>query len=66
MNDSSKRLLSLREASERCGLSTSRLRRLAAQGTLRAQKAGAYWVVDEESLRAFMATERKPGRPMRN
>lgn len=55
------RMLSLKEASERSGVSTSRLRRLAAAGTLRAQKAGAYWVVSEAALREFMSLERPRG-----
>ncbi len=55
------RILSLSEAAERSGVSASRLRRLAAAGTLRAQKAGAYWVVSEAALREFMALERPRG-----
>jgi hypothetical protein len=38
----SERMLSLSEAARRSGVSASRLRRLAAAGTLRAQKAGTY------------------------
>jgi excisionase family DNA binding protein len=58
---SRERLLSLREASERCGVSTSRLRRLASRGVLKAQKAGSYWVVSESALAEFKALERPPG-----
>jgi excisionase family DNA binding protein len=54
-------LLSLREASERCHVSTSRLRRLAARGVLRASKVGAYWVVTKEALDEFMELERPRG-----
>lgn len=55
------RMLSLSEAARRSGVSASRLRRLAATGTLRAEKAGAYWVVSEEALEEFMALERPRG-----
>lgn len=54
-------LMSLSEAAERSGVSASRLRRLAAVGTLRAQKVGAYWVVSETALREFMALKRPRG-----
>ena len=54
-------LLSLRQAAQQSGLSTSRLRRLAAKGTLQARKAGAYWVVTSAALKAFMALERPRG-----
>jgi len=54
-------LLSLRQASERCGVSTSRLRRLAASGVLDARKAGSYWVVSESALQQFMRLARPRG-----
>lgn len=54
-------LLSLRQAAARSGVSSSRLRRLAASGTLRARKAGSYWVVSEAALEAFMRLERPRG-----
>lgn len=58
---SDEQLLSLRQASERCGVSTSRLRRLAAAGVLGARKAGSYWVVSERALEQFMLLERPRG-----
>lgn len=58
---SDERLLSLRQAAERSGVSASRLRRLAAQGVLDAQKAGAYWVVSEPALEKFMRLTRPHG-----
>ena len=54
-------MLSLKEASERSGASTSRLRRLAAAGDSACRKAGAYWIVSEAALRDFMALERPRG-----
>jgi hypothetical protein len=54
-------LLSLRQAAARSGISASRLRRLAAIGTLRARKAGTYWVVSEGALAQFMKLERPRG-----
>ena len=56
-------VLSLRQAADRCGVSPSRLRRLAAAGVLKAHKAGAYWVVLERDLSAFMTLDRRRGRP---
>jgi excisionase family DNA binding protein len=55
------KLLSLRQASERCGVSTSRLRRLAATHVLGARKVGAYWVVSESALEEFIRLERPRG-----
>ncbi len=57
----SEALLSLSEASARSGLSTSRLRRLAASGTLRARKAGSYWVVTQGALDELMRMKRPRG-----
>jgi hypothetical protein len=54
-------LLSLRQASEHCGVSTSRLRRLAASGVLDARKAGSYWVVSQSALENFMRLQRPRG-----
>lgn len=54
-------LLSLREAAAQSGVSASRLRRLASSGVLKAQKAGAYWVVSAAALEDFMAVERPRG-----
>jgi len=58
---SERTLLSLREAADRSGVSASRLRRLAANGTLQAAKAGSYWVVTERALDAFIRLERPRG-----
>ena len=57
----SEALLSLSEASRRSGLSASRLRRLAAAGTLTARKAGSFWVVTEAALSDLMQMERPRG-----
>jgi excisionase family DNA binding protein len=54
-------LLSLREAADRSDVSTSRLRRLAKAGTLRAQRVGRDWVVARSDLEAFMRIERPRG-----
>jgi len=57
----SEALLSLSEASVRSGLSTSRLRRLAAADVLHARKAGSYWVVTEAALEDLMRMPRPRG-----
>jgi hypothetical protein len=53
--------MSLREAADRCGISTSRLRRLASRGVLSAQKIGSYWAVSERAMADFEALERPHG-----
>lgn len=53
--------LSLEEAAKKVGISSSRLRRLAANGTLAARKVGFYWVVSARALKVFMALERPRG-----
>jgi len=58
---SDEELLSLAQASRRTGVSTSRLRRLAANSTLRARKAGTYWVVSASALDEFIHLARPRG-----
>lgn len=54
-------LLSVAEAVARYPLSAGRVRSLVAAGTVRGVKFGNSWTVDDESLRAYLATERKRG-----
>jgi len=55
------KLLSTSEAAERLGVSSSRVRRLVADGRLPAVRVGKTWVIREGDLR-FVA-DRRPGWP---
>jgi excisionase family DNA binding protein len=57
------KLLTLTEASDRLGLSTSRLRQFIGEGRLKATLMGKTYVVTEREVARFMALERKQGRP---
>ena len=54
-------LLSVPEAAAQSGLSRSYIRRLVSKGALKGQRVGNSWGVNESSLRAFLAKDRKPG-----
>ena len=54
-------LISLREAAELSGLSTSYLRLLVRQGDIWGVKLGRNWVTTAEAVKEFLATERKRG-----
>lgn len=54
-------LISLREAAELSGLSTSFLRRLVSQGELLGMKVGRNWVTTEQAVREYLARDRRPG-----
>ncbi len=60
--EAAKQFISLSDASKRVGLSSDHLRRLAIDGKLWAVKMGRNWVTTEEALRAYLATNPKPGR----
>lgn len=60
--EAAKQFISLAEASKLVGLSSDHLRRLAIEGKLWAVKMGRNWVTTEASLRAYQATNPKPGR----
>lgn len=55
------RILSLEEASQRSGISSSWLRRLVDDGRLPAKKVGKTWLVLEEDVDALAAQERPRG-----
>ena len=50
--------MSLREAADRSGLSTSHLRLLARTGRLRARKFGRDWFTTHAAVSAYVADER--------
>ena len=56
-------LITVDEAVKRSGLSGVYIRRLARQGRIKGRLMGTTWIIDPESLDAFLESERKPGRP---
>ena len=54
-------LISLADAAKISGLSQGHLRLLAKQGKIEATKIGRDWLTTEEAIRAYMATDRRPG-----
>lgn len=58
-------MLTVTEAADRYPLSGSQIRRLLADGTVKGKKIGPIWTVDERSIEAYLATERRPGPPSR-
>jgi len=57
--------LTTAEAAERLGLSDVRVRQLCNDGRL-GRKIGRDWLISEEELTAFLATNRPAGRPPRD
>lgn len=49
------------EAARRAGLNQRYITQLAKAGKLSGRKIGASWIIYEESLQAFIASQRKPG-----
>jgi hypothetical protein len=56
-----KELISLAQAAKISGLSHGHLRLLAKQGKFWAIKIGRDWLTTEESLQAYLATDRRTG-----
>ena len=54
-------LISLAEAAELSGMSQSHIRLLVRTGKISGKKIGRNWVTTEESLRIYLATDRRPG-----
>ena len=54
-------LISLAEAAELSGMSQSHIRLLVRTGKILGKKIGRNWVTTEESLRNYLATDRRPG-----
>ena len=54
-------LISLAEAAKISGLSHGHLRLLSKQGKIWAVKIGRDWLTTEASIRAYLATDRRPG-----
>ena len=56
-------LISVTEASEISGLTTSYIRRLLRQGRIEGVKIGRNWLTTEGAIRDYLSKERRPGRP---
>ena len=55
--------ISVAEAAQRLGVGVSRVHRRIADGSLRAERLGSQWVIDELSL-LRVAERKEPGRPL--
>ena len=53
--------ISVKEASERYGLSGQRIRQVLATGIVQGRKFGITWAIDVKSLEDYLAKNRKPG-----
>lgn len=56
-------MLTTAEAAAILGISRQRILALIHLGTLKAEKFGRDWQIDEESVTAYQHTARKAGRP---
>lgn len=56
-------LLTVSEASARFDLSGRRIRTLLLTKAVSGSKVATVWLVDEDSLKAYIATRPRPGRP---
>jgi hypothetical protein len=54
-------LISLRDAGELSGLSTSQLRLLVSRGDIWGVKLGRNWVTTAQAVEEYMARDRRPG-----
>jgi excisionase family DNA binding protein len=55
--------VSVKEASERFGLSDSRIRQLLGKGVIQGRKFGNAWAILVSSLEGYTSQNRKPGPP---
>jgi len=53
--------ISIKQASEKSGLSGAQIRKLLAEVKLEGTKIGSYWAVDSYSLAQYIGSARKPG-----
>jgi excisionase family DNA binding protein len=53
--------ITTKEASEKYGLSPSYFRYLVKKDLVRGRKSGGTWLLDEASLKRYLARPRKPG-----
>ena len=55
-------LISLRQASKKCGVATNHLRLLIARGKFWAKKIDSFWVTTEKAVSSYLENRSKPGR----
>ena len=55
--------MSVKEAAAALGVTRGRVNQMIDAGILKADKVGAYWVVDERSVRDRLENHPGPGRP---
>ena len=60
-NEDKSRLISLAQAAELYGLSTSYLRQIAIKGRLKAQKVGGMWITTPAAVEAYIRSRQKRG-----
>lgn len=53
--------ITTKEASEKYGLTPQHLWLLAKKGLVKGRKSGGTWLLDETSLKRYLARPRKPG-----
>lgn len=56
-------LIGTTEAAHRLGVSPRRVAEMIVQGTLKAEKVGKTWILDEAEVTRVAKLERKAGRP---
>ena len=54
-------LISLKQASELCGLSMNQLRLLVSRGVIWGRKLGRNWYTTASAVQAYMELDRRPG-----
>ena len=59
-------LISLRQASRKCGLSSNHLRLLVGKEIIWGLKIDTVWVTTEKAIEAYIAQERKTGPKAKN
>jgi len=62
MSSMMERWLSVSQAAKQWEKSAVYIRKMVRNGRIKGQKVGNTWVVDEDSIKEFMASERKVGR----
>ena len=55
-------LISIKEASDYCGLSERHLRLLLKQRKIRGKKVGRDWITTKSEIDKYLSVEHKPGR----
>ena len=59
-------LISLRQASKICGLTTNHLRLLVGKGLLWGRKIDSFWVTTEAAVKDYQSLGKRPGPKSKN